>query len=415
MFGYNNDLEEIRQTLDCQYFFDEAPGVTKNEVPQCFARLDKMFKGFLDLPLSEKVKEGKELINKMADKFLERKSLLVQEVYPKLQELSVFLYKDWMIPEYFPAEAKEKAEFEALGVYFKAQSNKDVKTDNRTIEEAENDLNTWKKEFQQKEKERYRLFIKFYDLLNSKKDFIKEIVNSINENSILSSWWVFQRTNELFEAVSQHKKDANADVDKSLIVDLLGFGTLAKSLYWNAHFIENELQNIKGELAGILSLLQWWPDVETRKREANDEKNAQELNKVIQFFYQKHDPSTYSAFFTMVLKIWDAEQMLVRELKPIETIVSLPDKIRENLQKIQNEAIKGKGDKNKLRSVKELATHYNTSPDAIYKWKNEQGAPFHGTKARISELDQWRAKKAEKRSQSAKERYERCHRRTSKK
>ncbi len=397
MLNYNDDAEKIRKVLNCQYFFDEAPIVKKNEVPPCFARLDKKFEGFLDLPLSEKVKTGQDLTAQAVEKAIERKLTLTREVYPKLNKLAEYLYKNWLVSEYFPAEAKKRESIAQLKSEFEARKN-------GTFTPKDQSLKELKKEFQQDEKERYRLFVKFNDLLYNQKDLIEEICNSINKNFAPLAWWIFDRVNELQEAVAQHKKDDNADVDKTLIVDLLGSATLAKSLYWNAHFVENELQNIRGELHRLLSILQIWPDVEARKREANNEKSAKAINDVIQYFYiQNSDTNNYFAFFEKVLKIWDAEQMLARELKTVEPIVSLPDKIRENLQKLMNKAIRKAIDKNKLQPAKVLAEHYNLSVSAVYKWKGN-GAPFHGNKASINELDQWFKKQGEKASQSAKNR-----------
>ena len=134
MFDYNNDAEEIRRALDFQYFFEEAPYIKKSEVPPWLVHLDKQFEGFSDLSLSKKVEEGRNLINKVVEKVLERKLTFTKKVYPKLQELSRFYYQEWIKPEVFPAQKKEKEYIAQLKAKMEARKKGTFEIDKRTPE-----------------------------------------------------------------------------------------------------------------------------------------------------------------------------------------------------------------------------------------------------------------------------------------
>lgn len=414
MFDYNNDAEEIRRALDFQYFFEEAPYIKKSEVPPWLVRLDKQFEDFQDLPLSEKVKKGKELINQIVEKALERKLTLTQEVYPKIKELSMFYYQKWIKPEVFPAQKKEKEYIAQLKAKIEARKKGVLEIDKRTPEEFTKDFINKEKQEDCESKQR---FVKFFDLLHSKEELIKKVKVSIREwnQNTFPAGWIFRRTNELLEAIGQHKKDENSEQDKSDIVDLLGIATLAKSLYWNEALVEENLVEIYDELNSILSELEFWPTKEHIELCREEGKEAlDDLNFILEDKYSRYKHTRLN-FYDKALKIWDAEQILARELKAIEPVVSLPDKLREKLQKWMSNAEKSEIQKDKLLTMKELAEHYNMrSTSSISKWK-EKGAPFHGTKARISEIDKWIETQKEKRSQIAKERYKKCHKRTFKK
>ncbi len=414
MFDYNNDAEEIRRALDFQYFFEEAPYIKKSEVPPWLVRLDKQFEGFSDLSLSKKVEEGRNLINLVVEKVIERKLTLTQKVYPKIQELSMFYYQEWIKPEVFPAQKKEKEYIAQLKAKMEARKKGTFEIDKRTPEEFIKDFISKEQQEDYESKQRFK---KFFDLLYSKKDLIKEVKVSIREwnKDTFPAGWIFRRTNELLEAIGQHKKDKNSDEDKSHIVDLLGIATLAKSLYWNDSLVEENLVGMYSELDKILLELEFWPTedfIEFCKKEGKQA--LDDLNSILEDMYSRYRHTRFD-FYYKVLGMWDAEQMLARELKAIEPVVSLPDKLREKVQKWMSNAEKSEIQKDKLLTMKELAEHYNMrSTSGISHWK-EKGAPFHGTKARISEIDKWLETQKEKRSQIAKERYKNCHKRTFKK